>query len=235
MVTIQGGRSHVDHFGISNREQTTDPVTVAERIRKAILDGDFSPNQRMVEADLCEEFHASRGAVRAALLDLTNQGLIERIQNRGARVRSVSLAEAIEITEVRMVVEGLCAAKAAENITEAEIVELKQLREGMISAVDAGNCVRLRRSPPTVASPNPADQRPTHRRRHPRPTQRPDGASPLQTGDTPRAGSRSPSPNTWRSSTRSAPASPDEAEAVMRDHLRSVITGLRAVAAAALQ
>ena len=123
----------------SNEAQTTDPITVADRIRKAILDGDFAPNQRMVEADLCEQFHASRGAVRAALIDLTNQGLIERIQNRGARVRSVSLPEAIEITEIRMVVEGLCAAKAAENITEEEIVELKQLREGMISAVDAGD------------------------------------------------------------------------------------------------
>src|SRR6476646_10860433 len=103
----------------SNREQTTDPITVAEPIRKAILEGDFAPNQRMVEADLCEEFHASRGAVRAALLDLTNQGLIERIQNRGARVRAVSLPEAIEITEVRMVLEGLCAAKAAEVVTDA--------------------------------------------------------------------------------------------------------------------
>ena len=118
----------------------------------------------MVEADLCEEFHASRGAVRAALMDLTNQGLIERIQNRGARVRSVSLPEAIEITEIRMVVEGLCAAKAAENITDDEIVELKQLREGMISAVDAGDSIRLLRTPPTAAPPNSADQRAAHRR-----------------------------------------------------------------------
>src|SRR6476659_2529288 len=123
----------------STRKQTTDPITVADRIRQAILNGDFSPNQRMVEADLCEQFQATRGAVRAALLDLTNQGLIERIQNRGARVRSVSLPEAIEITEIRMVVEGLCAAKAAENITEDEIIELKQLREGMITAVDGGD------------------------------------------------------------------------------------------------
>jgi len=71
---------------------------------------------------------------------LTHQGLIERIQNRGGRVRSVSLPEAIEITEIRMVVEGLlCAAKAAENIPEEEIVDRKQLREAMISAVDAAD------------------------------------------------------------------------------------------------
>jgi len=33
-----------------------------------------------------------------------------------------------------MLVEGLCAARAAENITEDEVVDLQQLREGMISA-----------------------------------------------------------------------------------------------------
>lgn len=40
-----------------------------------------------------------------------------REHNRGARVRPVSLDEAIEMTEVRGALEGLCAAKAAANIT----------------------------------------------------------------------------------------------------------------------
>ncbi|MER6224972.1 FCD domain-containing protein [Streptomyces sp900105755] len=48
------------------------------------------------------------------------------------------LAEAIEITEVRMVVEGLCAAKAAQRVTEAEIAELREIRAGMSGAVEAG-------------------------------------------------------------------------------------------------
>ena len=86
-------------------------------IRDAIVHGDFAPNQRLVEADLSEQFGASRATVRSALVELANEGLVERVQNRGARVRAVSLAEAIEISEVRMVVEGLCAAKAAERIT----------------------------------------------------------------------------------------------------------------------
>ncbi|MGH8880078.1 MAG: GntR family transcriptional regulator, partial [Stackebrandtia sp.] len=55
-------------------------------IRDAIINGEFVPNQRLVEADVSERFHASRAAVRAALLELTNQGMVERVQNRGARV-----------------------------------------------------------------------------------------------------------------------------------------------------
>ena len=54
-------------------------------IREAILSGEFVPNQRLIEADLSERFAAGRAAVRAALLELANEGLIERVQNRGAR------------------------------------------------------------------------------------------------------------------------------------------------------
>jgi DNA-binding GntR family transcriptional regulator len=108
-------------------------------IRTAIFEGEFSPNQRLVEADLSEEFNASRSAVRSALQDLASQGLVERIQNRGARVRAVSLDEAIEITEVRMAVEGICAAKAAQLVTGDDIEALVEIRDGMGSAVDVGD------------------------------------------------------------------------------------------------
>jgi DNA-binding GntR family transcriptional regulator len=114
-------------------------VNVTERIREAILNGEFVPNQRLVEADLSEQFAVSRAAVRSALLELTHEGLIERLQNRGARVRAVSLDEAIEICEVRMALEGLCAAKAAERITDAESEELESIGESMRSAISAGD------------------------------------------------------------------------------------------------
>jgi DNA-binding GntR family transcriptional regulator len=112
---------------------------VVTEIRAAILSGEFVPNQRLVEADLSERFTASRARVRAALLELANEGLIERVQNRGARVRAVQLEEAIEISEVRMVVEGLCAAKAAQRITEDESRELEAIGESMRAAVASGD------------------------------------------------------------------------------------------------
>ncbi|WP_375489367.1 GntR family transcriptional regulator [uncultured Jatrophihabitans sp.] len=116
----------------------TDQFAVADGIRAGILDGEFAPGQRLVEAELTARFGASRGAVRAALVDLAHEGIVERIVNRGARVRTVSLDEAVEITEARMVLEGLCAAKAAERITDDEIRELRALGEQMRAAVAAG-------------------------------------------------------------------------------------------------
>jgi DNA-binding GntR family transcriptional regulator len=118
------------------------PGDVLAAIREAIIEGEFAPNQRLVEADLSMRFGASRGGVRSALFELANEGLVERVQNRGARVRAVTLDEAIEISEVRMVVEGLCAAKAAEHITDEEIAELRALGAAMRAAVAGGHVLR---------------------------------------------------------------------------------------------
>lgn len=117
----------------------TQSSAVFEAIREAIIRGEFVPDQRLVEADLSARFSANRGAVRSALIQLTEEGLVERIQNRGARVRAVPLAEAVEICEVRMVLEGLCAAKAAERATGAEREELRAIGTRMTEAVAAGD------------------------------------------------------------------------------------------------
>ena len=54
-------------------------------------------------------------------------------------MRAVSLAEAVEISEVRMVLEGLCAAKAAEHVTRDEAKALKAIGKKMRSAVSSGD------------------------------------------------------------------------------------------------
>jgi DNA-binding GntR family transcriptional regulator len=109
-----------------------------DALRGAILAGDVSPGQRLVEAELAGTFHVTRASVRAALIDLTADGLVERIPNRGARVRVVSIEEAVAITECRMVLEGLCAAKAAEKATDDDLAALDELGTQMRAAVADG-------------------------------------------------------------------------------------------------
>lgn len=112
---------------------------VVDHVRRAIHEGEFVPNQRLVEADLSVQFGASRAAVRTALVQLAAEGLVERVQNRGARVRAVSLDEAVEISEVRMVVEGLCAAKAAQRASEEDLSILREIGADMQHAVERGD------------------------------------------------------------------------------------------------
>ena len=109
-----------------------------ERLRLAILAGDMAPGQRLVEEELAAMLGVTRASLRAALFDLTSEGLVERIPNRGARVRVVTLDEAVAITECRMTLEGLCAAKAAERVTARDAARLRQLGEEMERSVADG-------------------------------------------------------------------------------------------------
>jgi DNA-binding GntR family transcriptional regulator len=113
-----------------------------DALRQAILSGDFAPGQRLVEEELADNFQATRASVRAALMDLAAEDLVERIPNRGARVRVVSLDEAVAITECRMVLEGLCAAKAAERVTPAQAAQLRQVGEALKQAVADGETIK---------------------------------------------------------------------------------------------
>jgi DNA-binding GntR family transcriptional regulator len=119
------------------------PVT--DVIRDAIIRGEFAPNQRLIEADLRATFSTSRARVRTALLELAGEGLIEHLPNRGARVRAISLDEAIEILEVRIGVEGLCAAKAAAVISDDDAAALGRLRADMLESVADGDLVEYSR------------------------------------------------------------------------------------------
>jgi DNA-binding GntR family transcriptional regulator len=114
-------------------------VAAESRLREAIARGDMPPGHRLVEADLAELFGVTRNAVRLALDALIAEGLVERIPNRGARVRTVSVAEAIEITECRTVLEGLLAAKAAERVTEEEVALLRAQCDRMQQALADGD------------------------------------------------------------------------------------------------
>lgn len=114
----------------------------AVQLREAVRDGRVAPGQRLVEAELVEQFGVTRGSVRAAIDELITEGLLERIPNRGARVRSVSAEQAIEILECRKALEGLIAAKAAERLTEAGASQLRDCAAGLIAAVDQGDPVK---------------------------------------------------------------------------------------------
>ncbi len=111
-------------------------------LRAAILRGEYAPRQRLIETDLVEQYATSRFVLRNALTRLANEGLVELQPNRGARVREISLAEAIEITEIRRAVEGLVAARAAERITNDEIARVRALGEEMTAAVERADMLR---------------------------------------------------------------------------------------------
>lgn len=115
---------------------TQGKAIAVDKLRQAIQRGEIVPGQRLVEAELVEQFGVTRGSVRTAIDELAAEGLIERIHNRGARVRKVSKQEAVEILECRKALEGLIAAKAAERATQADIELLRDYAARLTDAVE---------------------------------------------------------------------------------------------------
>jgi DNA-binding GntR family transcriptional regulator len=117
----------------------TETVSLLDKLRMAIYHMEFAPGQRLVESELASKYDTSRGAVREAIALLQNEGLVTRERNRSAWVRPVTIEEAIEILEVRAVVEGLCAAKAAARASTEDHRVLRTLADEMTVAVKCGD------------------------------------------------------------------------------------------------
>lgn len=114
------------------------PDSVTDLLRTGILTGHFAPGERLIELQLSEHFDEGRAAIRSALVELEKEGLVLREANRGATVRRISLAEAIQITEARAALEGLVAQHAARNATQADRAGLRTTLAEMRKAVGKG-------------------------------------------------------------------------------------------------
>jgi DNA-binding GntR family transcriptional regulator len=113
-----------------------DPSNITAHLREAITRGQLMPNERLIETDLARTYGVNRANIRMALAMLDQEGLVVREPNRGARVRSVSDSEAIEIAETRLAVEGMVARRAAERATPADRKALRTIEAQMRQAVE---------------------------------------------------------------------------------------------------
>lgn len=116
-----------------------EPIRPEDRLREAIVTGRFQPSERLVETEVARELGVGRSAVRTALARLEHEGLVEHERHRGARVRLISAREAVEIIEVRAVLEGLAARHAATNATTHDVEGLRAILEEMRRRLDAGD------------------------------------------------------------------------------------------------
>ncbi|RKR73424.1 GntR family transcriptional regulator [Frondihabitans australicus] len=111
---------------------------VADAIRRALWAGELVPGQRLVEQDLADQYGVTRNSAREALSDLAADDVVELVPHRGARIRVVSVDEAVQITECRSALERLCARKAAVLATPSQRAALVAVGDGLREAVAQG-------------------------------------------------------------------------------------------------
>jgi DNA-binding GntR family transcriptional regulator len=96
----------------------TSSDVAAEVIRQAIVDGRLEPGTRLKEEKLAHELGISRTPVREALLILQSEGLVDAAPNRGATVRVHDAEELEDLYQLRAVLEGHAARRAAARVSE---------------------------------------------------------------------------------------------------------------------
>src|SRR5580700_2827448 len=96
-------------------------------LRDLIVQNELPPGTRLTEAMLSERFSVSRTPLREALKVLSSEGLVEILPNRGARVVTLTLADIQNLFEVIGALESLAGRLACQNISDAEICDLKSI------------------------------------------------------------------------------------------------------------
>jgi DNA-binding GntR family transcriptional regulator len=98
-------------------------------VRDGILRGTYAAGSRITEQDLALAAGVSRTPVREALRRLESEGLVIVAPNQGAVVAAFELKDAEEIFELRSVLEPICAQRAAQLASDAQIAELCALAQ----------------------------------------------------------------------------------------------------------
>src|SRR5262249_386158 len=89
---------------------------IANRLRRAILDGEFEPGERIRQEPIAARLGVSRSPVREALPVLAGDGLVTQRPDVGARVARLDLRELVEISLTREPLEPLALQAGARHL-----------------------------------------------------------------------------------------------------------------------
>lgn len=103
-------------------------------MRQLILNGELAPGERISELPMVDRLGVSRTPVKLALVRLAEEGLVQEASGGGYTVSSFDEADIRDAIELRGIMEGIAARKAAERRLGRQ--DLAELRD-TVGALDA--------------------------------------------------------------------------------------------------
>ena len=110
---------------------------VRDALEAMILDGDLRAGERLHETALADQLGVSRGPVREAARSLEREGLVRTVANQGVYVRELSIADVLELYDLRATLAGYLCARFAETGTQDDISTLETFVARMHKAAEA--------------------------------------------------------------------------------------------------
>ena len=115
---------------------------VRDEIRNRIVDGRFSPGERLNEVHLSKEFSISRTPLREALFGLANEGMLSDLPRRGFFVPPLSVEEIRELYAIRLILDP-AAMRMGGFPDDATISKLRKLNQKIAAARKPRRIVEL--------------------------------------------------------------------------------------------
>ncbi|WP_127145575.1 GntR family transcriptional regulator [Pelagibacterium montanilacus] len=110
---------------------------VFNTVRREILACQLMPGEELRENELAQRFGVSKSPIRDAMQKLEYEGLIEIEPRRGHRVKPISIADAQDLIDLRIILECGALRSVAERATDADLAELDTFREADTTSIAA--------------------------------------------------------------------------------------------------
>ncbi|MEI2415925.1 GntR family transcriptional regulator [Orrella sp. JC864] len=114
-------------------------ASAAEEIKRMIYAGEIAPGSRLNEAALAQRMGVSRGPIREAIRILAGSGLVTAVAHRGMFVRQMSMRDMLESYDLRALIFGFAARRAAEFLSPEREQALEDAMDRMRQAAAAGD------------------------------------------------------------------------------------------------
>lgn len=115
-----------ENQGLSAISQASLGDVAYEKIATAIISGAFRPGEKLTIRNLADRLEISSTPVRDAVKRLLLEGALEQRAPRDIRVPVITAEVYREIADIRLELEGLAAARAAERRTDAHLAALEK-------------------------------------------------------------------------------------------------------------
>jgi DNA-binding GntR family transcriptional regulator len=120
-------------------ETVSFPQQAYEYVRDRIVNLRFKPGEYITDTQIANELKISRTPVREAFTRLQNEGLLVNEARRGWRVYTLTIADIHELFDIKEVVEGMIARKAAACADERLRDAFQAALERMSQAAETGD------------------------------------------------------------------------------------------------
>jgi DNA-binding GntR family transcriptional regulator len=108
---------------------------VFEQVRREILSCALMPGEELRENELARRYGVSKSPVRDAMQKLEFEGLVEIEPRRGHRVKPISVSDAEDMLDLRVILETAAVRRIAERAPEADLKDLDRFRSADTTSI----------------------------------------------------------------------------------------------------